>query len=303
MNERYARITRIASTQFGAVSLRQLDTCGVNSDVRRRWVEARLIEKTGARTYAISGSVPSWQRAAWAAMSDAEGAGFVAGRTAGRLNGLDGFVGESAEVLVRRDRRHLATPAIVASTRLPLTLADTVTIEGIRCLSAHRLILDAPLFGFDRTEIENAIDSAIRLKLLSEQRLRSAVMARHRRSINNGRALLDALVDAGGESRLERWFLRIVRQAGLPRPELQRVWRSDGRTIARVDALIPAGLVVELAGHGTHSSRRARQRDEQRRTELTLRGLRVIAFTYEDIRDRPGWVVDRLVEALSMFAA
>ena len=70
-----------------------------------------------------------------------------------------------------------------------------------------------------------------------------------------------------------------------------------------VDAFFPGNLVVELAGHGTHSSRLQRQRDEQRRTELTLRGLRVITFTYEDVRDRPDWVVLQLRTALSMTAA
>jgi len=55
---------------------------------------------------------------------------------------------------------------------------------------------------------------------------------------------------------------------------------------------------VELAGHGTHSIRLQRQRDAQRHTELTLRGLRVLTFTYEDVRDRPAWVIARLREAL-----
>ena len=99
-----------------------------------------------------------------------------------------------------------------------------MTVNGIRCLKAERLILDSPLFGFTVAETENAIDSSIRLKLVSEQRLRTHVISRHRRGINNGRMLLDALVDTGGESRLERWFLRLVRRAGLPRPQLQSVW-------------------------------------------------------------------------------
>lgn len=69
------------------------------------------------------------------------------------------------------------------------------------------------------------------------------------------------------------------------------------------DAFFPAGLVVEVAGHGTHSSRRQVQRDEQRRTELTLRGFRVITFTYNDIRDRLGWVLIQLRAALALAAS
>jgi hypothetical protein len=168
----------------------------------------------------------------------------------------------------------------------------------MRVVRAERLILDSPLFGFSREETENAIDSAIRKRLVAEHRLRSRVIERHSGAINGSRMLLDALVDTGGESRLERWFLRIVRDAGLARPDLRKTFRSDNRTIARVDALFPGGLVVELAGHGTHSGRLQRQNDAQRQTELTLRGLRVLTFTYEDVRDRPAWVVARLREAL-----
>jgi len=189
---------------------------------------------------------------------------------------------------------------VVRSTSLLIGRADIVRVEGLRVLRAERLILDSPRFAFSRAETENAIDSAIRLRLVSEQRLRTRVVAQHSRALNGGRQLLEAMVDTGGESRLERWFLGLVRRAGLPRPVLQKVFRAGSRTVARVDAIFPGGLVVEVAGHGTHATRRQRQSDAQRQTELTLRGLRWITFTYEDVRDRPAWVVARLVEALRM---
>ena len=303
MDTRYAQTTGLASTQFGAISTRQLEALGVDRRARSRWVAQGLLQRLGPRSVAIVGSPPLWHRAVWGAMADVEGAGYIAGRTSARLQGLDGFTGDEVEVLVARGSRSVCTPHRVSSTCIPLPVTDTVTVNGIRCLSAERLILDAPLFAFTRAEVERAIDSAIRLKLLSEQRLRTKVLDRHRRGINHGRVLLDALVDTGGESRLERWFLGIVRRAGLPLPELQKVWRADGRLVTRVDAFFAGGLVVEVAGHGTHSSRQDRQRDEQRRTELTLMGLRVITFTYDDIRNRPDWVAARLVDALALSAA
>ena len=75
------------------------------------------------------------------------------------------------------------------------------------------------------------------------------------------------------------------------RPMLQKTYRDGTRIVARVDAYFPGGLVVEVSGHGTHASRRQLQIDAQRHTELTLRGLRVVTFTYEDVRDRPDWVI------------
>ena len=109
--------------------------------------------------------------------------------------------------------------------------------------------------------------------------------------------MLDALVDSGGESRLERWLLRLVRDAGLPRPTLQKVFRVGGGQIARVDALFGDRLIVEVEGHGTHSSRQQRQADEQRRTRLILQGHVVLAFVYNVLRDRPAWVATCIDEA------
>jgi len=219
------------------------------------------------------------------------------GRAGFRLHGLDDFADAPPEFLLPRAHRDMSTAARTASTSQAIPASDRCTIDGLRTLRPIRLILDAPRFGFTRREIENAIDSSIRLRLVSEQRLRARVVAEHSRGINGSRALLDALVDSGGESRLERMMLRLVRQAGMQRPATQRVYRADGRLIARVDFQFDDGLIVEVAGHAPPATRAQRQRDEQRRTELTLRGFRVITFTYEDVRDRPGWVIARLREA------
>ncbi|HEY4333406.1 MAG TPA: hypothetical protein VGM78_12575 [Ilumatobacteraceae bacterium] len=302
MSARYNSLTQLASGQFGAVSLNQLDRLGIDRRLRSEWSERGLISRAGARSYVLAGSAPSWHRSVWCAATDVLGAGYVAGRTAARLHGLDGFVRDDVELLVSRGRRSIASRHDVRSTSMPLDQRHTVVITGIRCLTAERLILNSPLFRFDQHETENAIDSAIRLKLVSEQRLRLLVAERHRPGVNGGRVLLDAMPDTGGESQLERRFLALVRRAGLPRPTLQRVFRDGVRTLARVDALFGADLVVELAGHATHSSRADRQRDEQRRTELVLRGVRVITFTFEDVRDRPHWVLSQLRAALRLAA-
>jgi hypothetical protein len=63
-----------------------------------------------------------------------------------------------------------------------------------------------------------------------------------------------------------------------------------------IDFAVRLGLVSEvdlqqrLERERTHSSRRQRRRHNQRRTELTLVGRRVIAVTSDDVWDRPTWV-------------
>jgi hypothetical protein len=301
MDDRFREIAALAATQHSIVSTSQLLAHHVPPSVRSKWERAGLIDRIGSRSFAMAGSTPTWERAIAAGLADLGGYGFVAGRAGAHLHCLDGF-SASVEFLLHRDHRGYTTDGPVCSTRQPLTKADIVTVRGFRCLTAERLILESPQFKFTVAETENAIDSAIRLRLVSEQRLRTRVEREHRTGLNGSRLLLDALVDSGGESRLERWLLRLVREAGIGRPTLQKTYRDGTRVIARVDAYFPGGLVVEVSGHATHASRRQRQMDAQRHTELTLRGLRVLTFTYEDISDRPSWVIGRLREALATAA-
>jgi len=302
MDQRFRKIAAIAATQYSVVSTDQSAANGVSSSMRSKWERSGLIDRFGPRSFVIAGSTPCFEQAVAGGLADLAGFGFVGGRAAARLFRLDGFSNSPAEFLIPRSRRGYSTSGFVCSTSRPLTSADVITVRGFRCLTAERLIVESPLFGFDRLETENAIDSAIRLRLVSEARLRDRIVSEHTRGVNAGSLLIDALVDTGGESWLERQFLKLVREAGIDRPLLQRTYRDGGRVVARIDAYFPGELVVEVSGHGTHASRRQRQLDAQRHTELTLRGLRVITFTYEDVRLRPSWVIDRLREAFAWIA-
>lgn len=283
-----------ASNHEGVISLEGTRRLGVDDSTLARWVAVGLLQPRGPRAFAVAGAPPTWRQDLAAGYASVEPVGFVAGRSAARLYGLDGFAADAIEFLVPRRNRSTSSMGIVRSTRREIPRSDWRRKDGMRVLTPERLILDAPIFRFSRSEIENAIDSAIRLRLVSETRLRERVIAEHNPGRRGSAALLRALVDTGGESALERKFLALVRRAQLPRPHLQVRYRSGTRSIARVDAQFGDDLIVEVAGHATHSSRAQLQADEQRRTELTLLGKRVVAFTYNDVTRRPGWVADNL---------
>jgi very-short-patch-repair endonuclease len=79
--------------------------------------------------------------------------------------------------------------------------------------------------------------------------------------------------------------------------------RQAGGGIARVDLCWDdAGLIVELAGHATHSTRRDRQRDAERAARLRLAGWRLVEFTYEDVVERPGYVAEMIRSHLDLAA-
>ncbi len=296
----YVEVCVAAGQNHGMVSSPMLRRLGVSHQQVHRWVRCGLLNRLGSLSFAPAGAVATWEQRCAAGLADLGPQAAVAGRAAARVHGLDGFAGADLEFLVPRSHRGRQGPGRVVSTSRPLLSRHVCRVDGLRVVSAERLILDSSLFGFAQREIENAVDSAIRLRLVAEQRLRTRAVQHLNRGVNGSRGVLDALVDSGGESRLERMFLRLVRTAGLPRPRVQRTLRDGARTVARADFVFGDGLVVEVAGHGTHATRRQRQVDAQRHTEMTLRGLRVLTFTYEDVRGRPEWVVAQLRAALAL---
>jgi very-short-patch-repair endonuclease len=60
-------------------------------------------------------------------------------------------------------------------------------------------------------------------------------------------------------------------------------------------------LVVEADSFGWHSSPSALNDDRERDVELTLAGYHVLRFTYEQVTERPRYVVDAILAALLRF--
>jgi very-short-patch-repair endonuclease len=109
------------------------------------------------------------------------------------------------------------------------------------------------------------------------------------------------LVDSGGHSMLERRFLQLVREAGLPRPVTQAIHRKGKRHIAQVDFLFEeAGVVVEVSGRLGHTTPTERARDAQRRNELQDIGRQVFEYTWEDVTQHAQMVKRTLRERLGL---
>ena len=108
------------------------------------------------------------------------------------------------------------------------------------------------------------------------------------------------LVDAGVESWLERKFLELLREAGLPRPQCQVIFRDGSRTVARVDFLFAGtNVVVEVSGRRGHVTDAERQKDARRRNELQRAGMQVIEFVTVDVVRDPAYVVRTIRAALA----
>jgi Protein of unknown function (DUF559) len=234
----------------------------------------------------------TWMQQVWIGALSAGSQSVISHRSAAALLGLEGFDRTGVvEIIVPRRLRYIDAGVLVHSS-IRLDRLDIVRPDGLALTSATRTIIDLAASGLSADVLGNAIDSAVRLRLASPDYIQRRLTALGRQR-TKGSAILDELMlDAGGHSYLERRFLKLIRSAGIERPECQVVHRREGRTVARVDfEWRPARLVVEVNGRRGHSSAADRAKDARRRNGLQADGLTVMEFTTSQVIDDPGYVI------------
>ena len=208
------------------------------------------------------GSPNTWHRQLWVGFLALDGRGWVSHEAAARLHGLDRSREDSVEFTVPRSARALVCHATVDTTQAVGPL-DVVKVNGIRCSSATRTIIDLAHAGASSARGWRRRSTARFVSGCRHPSFWNADFAKLRGSGRRGVRVLDRLsIDSGGESVLERCFLRLMRDAGLPRPTTQVRFRHSGRHVARVDFLFkPYQVVVEVTGRLGHSTPTERGKD------------------------------------------
>jgi very-short-patch-repair endonuclease/predicted transcriptional regulator of viral defense system len=165
-------------------------------------------------------------------------------------------------------------------------------VDGIPVTSLARTIIDhASTAGVQRTR--QALEQIERMGLLIGRELDELLgrNAGHR----GAKTLRCALAELAGpapwtQSQLEDRFLALVREAGLPEPEMNVVVEGE-----LVDAFWrDARLIVEVDGYEFHKSRSRFEADRRRDAKLQVAGYRVLRLTYERIAFEPRSVVSQL---------
>jgi very-short-patch-repair endonuclease len=289
----------LASRQHGALSNRQLRRLGIGARVQRTLLAARRFELAAPGVVVVAGSADTWHRRLSVGLLALGPKAFISHESAAALLGLDRSQASVLAFTVPRGCRLVELPGATVHTTTHLGSVDVITVAGFRCTSATRTVLDLAADGATSDRLAAAIDSAVRLRLSAPlviiERL-TGLRGPGRRGV---RILDQLLVDAGGESLLERRFLELVRQAGLPRPQTQRRIRSDGRHVARVDFVYDdLRVVIEVTGRIGHSNPADRGRDAQRRNELQDLGYLIYEYTWADVTRRPAFVTATLESRL-----
>jgi very-short-patch-repair endonuclease len=166
---------------------------------------------------------------------------------------------------------------------------DLTVIDGIPATTPARTLIDVA-GQFPRHRFEDILDTAIVQRIVTVNRLRSRAedLWAPRR---NGCAIVLALLDdrdpklARARNVWEAKALRMVRQVGLPAPEVNYRVRVGGR-VRYLDLAWPdAKVAVEFDGFVPHSTRRVFDDDRVRQNDLVADGWIVFRVTASMLND------------------
>lgn len=196
--------------------------------------------------------------------------------------------------LTRPDCSHGRRRAMVHVHPAPLAPSEIVTISGLRVTSAARTIADLARTVSLKSAVSTG-DHALHLGLSTEDLAAAVTGAAGRHGIARARRAV-ALMDGRSESVGESLSRLVIKELGLPTPDLQRtIQSSEHRNLGRVDFLFEeAGVVGEFDGKmkygkylkpGEHPGEPV-YREKLREDRIRDTGLMVVRWVWGDL-DRP----------------
>lgn len=320
MKKLRSELLAVMEAQGGLVTANQMLMLGFSANARAHLRNEGFLVSVAPSVFRAAGTPQSWLTDLAAAALFLNGRAVASKATAARLLGLPGFeqnpliefscvrnsrgiggriVVHSSRQLDESDRKTCRLPGW-GTTPVPAAFGHLGLIRTVVVTTPSRTIIDlAQRLGVPA--LARLVDSAISLRLTNQEELLEGVERLRDSGVRGVRRMDQVLVDAGVESWLERKFLELVREAGLPRPLCQVVFQRNGRTLARVDFHFEGtNLIVEVSGRRGHVTDAERQKDARRRNELQRAGMVILEFTTTDVVRDPGYVIATIRNALTV---
>lgn len=286
-------LAALARGQHGVVSIRQLRWIGYSHSSVRRAVTSGRLHRLHHGVYAVGHTNLSLQGRCLAAVLASGPGALLSHYSAGWLLGL---------IPTRPVPLHVTTPiprkrrgSIRIHHSRTLTDADRALEEGVPVTSVARTALDlAAILRF--RSLRRLVRRAEDLGVFDLADFRSVLTRNkgHRGAPPLDRALGIYEPPRLTRSELEREFLRLVEEAGLPRPvtafvvagyELDIYW-SELR------------FAVELDVYATHGAHELFEEDRRRDEDLKLAGVELIRVTGRRLEREPRQVIERVGQLL-----
>jgi hypothetical protein len=317
-------VWRLAEEQHGVVTRKQLLGLGMSPEaIRQRLANGRL-HRTMAGVYAI-GRPQLDQRGRWMAAVLACGPGaLLSHRSAAALWGIQRRHSGLVEVTIPPEQRvrrpgirvhrllepvaavaidspweatmlkvnpHLLSGTSDGPSASPRGWSYRWRLDGIRVTGPIPTLVDLAASSA-RGATEAAVNEADHLDLIDPEHLRVGIDLLPRRPGSARlRALLDQASHALSTTELERLFLPLAHEAGLPLPSSQVQLGAH-----RVDFIWPRlDLVVETDSLRYHRTAFKQSADKRRDNANARRGLTTLRFTHGQVRYEPSYVKAELV--------
>jgi hypothetical protein len=286
----------MARRQHGVVSVRQLrGPLGYSESAIGRAAAVGRLHRLHRGVYAVGHRRISRQGRCLAAVLACGPKALLSHRSAAWLWGIstrDPFPVEVVTPVSRKPR-----PPIVIHYARGLAAGDRDMQEGVPVTALARTLIDFAAVARPY-QLDRSLERAEELKLFDLREVES-MLDRTRGHPGHGR--LRRAIELYREpvfsrSRLERRFLALVTEAGLPRPatgfnvvgyELDLYWPQER-------------FAVELDVFETHGTRAAFERDRLRHEDLKLMGVEMVRVTGGRLDREPGPVIERIARLLEL---
>ena len=283
-------LARIAANSHGIVTRAELAAAGVSEGGIKRRVRKGTLLSEYRGVYRVGHRAPSVEATYMAAVRAAGPGALLSGRAAAFLFGLIKGSPPPPEVTTPTERR-----IVGISTRRSRLIAAryATTFSAIPVTTIACILVDLAAVLAHGALARACHEAGVRYRTTPAQ----VETVLHRRPNSPGAAKLRAILRGQVKvvlSKLERAFLKLLRDAGLPLPQTNRP--AGGR---RVDCRWPEHrLTVELDSYMFHNSRYAWEQDRRREREARARGDEFRRYTYGDVLEDPRYMLAELHELL-----
>lgn len=234
----------------------------------------------------------------WIALLGAPAGSVLAGLTAARLDGLDGFQPRAVDVLVPRGARTPTAADGVTFRRSRASFEDDVhPARAPRRTRIARSVTDAAAWSDSERLARVLVLAAVQQRLTRPADLSAIVDKRER--LTHGQLIRESILDAAGgiQSLPELEFARLIRRHGLPEPTRQQVLqRRDGRYYLDA-AWTRFDTACEIQGI-PHLKVGRWEADMSRSNEVMIAGPRLLSFSSYAVRHDQTRIADQLIRLL-----
>jgi predicted transcriptional regulator of viral defense system len=293
-------IAWIANRQYGLVSLAQLEDLGMDRRTAAARVRSGRLHRIHRGVFAVGHRRGDLEAELLAAVLACGPDAVLSHGSAARLWGF--WSDSDGEIQVIAPNRRGRSPAgIIAHRDGFLPPSDRSIYRRVPCTTVARTLLDLAA-TLPPWELRKALGEAEARRIVSHQHLRDQIRrGRGRRGVARLRRLLDEIHPENRHSRseLERMFLHVCLQVGLPQPEVNVSLKVKGRTLKPDFLWREQRLILEADSRQFHDTDIAFVDDRRREQRLQVAGWRVSHCTWEQVEFEPQALAETVRQLLS----